>query len=61
MRIIFVLISNLIMTLFIELFLLLEDSVPLKEYKKRIKDDIYYMLLIYITLNLGYIINYNIR
>ena len=56
MKIIFALIINLIMTLLVELFLLLDDSTPIKDWGKQFKRDFKYLILVFMTFNFGYLI-----
>jgi hypothetical protein len=56
MKILIVLIINFILTLFTYMIVLLDSNVPLKDYMKSLKQDIKYIILIYMTFNLGYLI-----
>lgn len=62
-KIVFALIINLILTLFVELFLLLDDSTPIKEWGKQLKRDFKYLIFIFMIFNFGYLIQniFNIR
>lgn len=56
MKILIVLIINFILTLLTYMIVLLDSDVPLKNYIKSFKKDIKYVILIYMTLNFGYLI-----
>ncbi len=63
MKIVFVLIINLIMTVLVEVFLLLEDSTPIKDWRKYFKRDFKYLVFVFMTFNFGYLIqnSFNVR
>ena len=56
MEILIVLIINFILTLLTYMIVLLDSDVPLKNYMKSFKNDIKYVILIYMTFNFGYLI-----
>lgn len=56
MKILIVLIINFILALITYMIVLLDSNVPLKDYIKSFKKDIKYVLLIYMTFNVGYLI-----